>query len=182
MSKEEILIEVTTADGTRTDTRVIDAQAVKLSLQRLSHFVSQIIPDGGTGLALEEISMPVRITESGEVVLVGHQAPTGGMTMTLHFRRRAEGFAPVAAVLPSLSFANLEALLRASRWREANIETWRLLCQALQKPKDSAITAADLEQLPCAILQQMDGLWVKHSQGRFGFSVQQRISSQVVGQ
>ncbi|NJK35435.1 MAG: hypothetical protein HC919_11060 [Oscillatoriales cyanobacterium SM2_2_1] len=181
MSKEEILIEVTTADGTRTDTRVIDAQAVKLSLQRLSHFVSQIIPDGGTGLALEEVSMPVRITESGEVVLVGHQSSSGGLTMTLHFRRRAEGFVPVAALVPTLSFASLEELLRVGKWREANIETWRLLCQALQKPKDSAITAADLEQLPCAVIQQMDALWVKHSKGRFGFSVQQRITSQVVG-
>jgi len=49
------------------------------------------------------------------------------------------------------------------------------MCHALSKPINSYLFSSDIEKLPCEDLQIIDQLWVKYSQGRFGFTVQQQI-------
>jgi hypothetical protein len=47
--------------------------------------------------------------------------------------------------------------------------------QVLSKRGSDYFTEEDLMTFPCADLLRIDGLWVQHSQGRFGFSVQKAI-------
>jgi hypothetical protein len=69
----------------------------------------------------------------------------------------------------------LESLIQSGDWLKADEETYRLMIEAVGKEKGDLFTLYDLRNLPCKDLLAIDQLWVNHSQGRFGFSVQQKI-------
>ncbi len=60
-----------------------------------------------------------------------------------------------------------------------NQETWDILCQALGQRHGYYLKNGDLEKLSCDDLWIIDKLWVKYSNGRFGFSVQEYIYKEV---
>ena len=66
-------------------------------------------------------------------------------------------------------------MLARKKWKEADQQTWDVLCQALGKARGQYLFNNDIEKLPCSDLQTIDKLWVKYSEGQFGFSVQNRI-------
>ncbi|MEE3717153.1 GUN4 domain-containing protein [Tumidithrix elongata RA019] len=188
MSSEEFLIEFVAQDGSanipRTEIKAIDAQAIKANVRKLANLVQQFAlePDQTGELELDEVSVSVKITEKGEVVLLSGQ--TTGM-MTLHFRRSAKGnqgkIAPVAQKAPNyiskigVDYSNLQHLLAAGKWQEANQETWNVMCQALHKAKGTHLSPEDINKIPCQDFSMIDRLWQEYSQGRFGFSVQNRL-------
>ncbi len=49
------------------------------------------------------------------------------------------------------------------------------MIRAVGKKSDDRFTRDDLLNFPCADLLTIDRLWVKHSNGKFGFSVQKQI-------
>jgi hypothetical protein len=73
-----------------------------------------------------------------------------------------------------VSYQRLEELLAAGRWQEADEETRSLLLGIVNR-QNLWLREEDIKQLPCLDLQSCDNLWVKYSQGRFGFSVQTRV-------
>lgn len=77
-----------------------------------------------------------------------------------------------------LDYSHLQDLLAARKWKAADRETRELLCQSVGHSPHGYLDRRDIQNLPCEDLQTIDRLWVKYSQGRFGFSVQQRIYRQ----
>jgi hypothetical protein len=69
----------------------------------------------------------------------------------------------------------LESLLQAQKWREADEETYRLMITTVGKEEGQLFEEEELLNFPCEELLGIDGLWVKYSQGKFGFSVQKQI-------
>ncbi|MBE9111448.1 GUN4 domain-containing protein [Nodosilinea sp. LEGE 07298] len=74
-----------------------------------------------------------------------------------------------------IDYRNLRDLLKAGQWREADQETYRLMITTVGKKEEQRFDHKDLEEFPCEDLLTLDRLWVKYSQGKFGFSVQKRI-------
>lgn len=72
-------------------------------------------------------------------------------------------------------YAKLEEYLKAQQWEEANEETYRLMITAVGKEDGQGFESEELLNFPCEELRAIDGLWVKHSNGHFGFSVQKKI-------
>jgi len=76
------------------------------------------------------------------------------------------------------NYSQLEQLLQANNWKEAN-ELTSLRIRAVSKTRisDGSVypTISSFSHLPCADFQAIDQLWVKYSSDRFGFSVQRRI-------
>jgi hypothetical protein len=72
-------------------------------------------------------------------------------------------------------YAKLEALMQAGEWEAADEETDRLMTTTMGKDERAWLRRQDLETFPCADLLVIDRLWVKHSNGKFGFSVQKQI-------
>jgi hypothetical protein len=86
--------------------------------------------------------------------------------------------AELEALRPTLRtfrYARLEELLRTGNWREADQETYRLMITTVGKEEGQWFDPEDLLNFPCEDLKAIDGLWVKYSQGKFGFSVQKQI-------
>lgn len=76
----------------------------------------------------------------------------------------------------------LAEYLQKGLWKEADYETTFILYQITIKAysgadkKNTHIDVTDYyEKFPCEILREIDDLWVKYSNGKFGFSVQRDI-------
>jgi hypothetical protein len=72
-------------------------------------------------------------------------------------------------------YAKLRDLLAAKDWKAADQETADRMFEVMDRQKEGWLDFADIEQFPCRDLRNIDSLWVKYSQGRFGFSVQKKI-------
>ena len=82
-------------------------------------------------------------------------------------------------------FSILMQLLSKYNWKDANIETTRLLIEVLGRSKLGPLDARpnhvgmlgdrDIANLPCADLITIDNLWKHYSNGHFGYSIQAQI-------
>jgi hypothetical protein len=80
-----------------------------------------------------------------------------------------------------IDYTRLHDLLKAQNWREADKETYRAMIQAMGKKDGDWFTSDEHLNFPCTDLRTIDGLWVKYSNGYFGFSVQKEIYLSVGG-
>ncbi|PHM10873.1 GUN4 domain-containing protein [Nostoc sp. 'Peltigera malacea cyanobiont' DB3992] len=80
-----------------------------------------------------------------------------------------------------VDYTKLRDLLAARNWKEADNETYLVMLQAVGREKSDWLRPDELLNFPCADLQTIDGLWVKYSNGHFGFSVQKNIYLEVGG-
>lgn len=75
----------------------------------------------------------------------------------------------------------LEKALAAGNWKEANRLTSLGILDLAGQRKRGYLVATDTRKLSCQSLKQIDQLWVKYSQGRFGLSVQAQIWQNLKG-
>ncbi|MEA5471310.1 serine/threonine-protein kinase [Spirulina sp. 06S082] len=83
-------------------------------------------------------------------------------------------------VTPS-RYQRLEALLKGGKWREADEETGKVMCQVAGREEERCLNTESIDNFPCEDLRAIDQLWIKYSKGRFGFSVQKRIYQSLGG-
>ena len=83
-------------------------------------------------------------------------------------------------VTPS-RYQRLETLLKGGKWREADGETAKVMCQVAGREKEGWLNTESIDNFPCEDLRAIDQLWIKYSKGRFGFSVQKRIYQSLGG-
>ena len=74
-----------------------------------------------------------------------------------------------------IDYTRLRDLLKPQDWRAADQETYEAMIRAVGKKSGDWFTQDELLNFPCADLLTIDRLWVKYSQGKFGFSVQKKI-------
>ncbi|MDD1468260.1 GUN4 domain-containing protein, partial [Dolichospermum sp. ST_sed5] len=74
-----------------------------------------------------------------------------------------------------MDYKKLRDLLAQGKWKEADEETVRIMLAVGKREKESWLDTKSLDNFPCEDLHIIDKLWVKHSNGKFGFSVQQKI-------
>lgn len=72
-------------------------------------------------------------------------------------------------------YESLETSLKNSQWQEADYETYRLMITTVGKEEGQYLSPEELLNFPCDALQTLDRLWVSHSKGKYGFSVQKEI-------
>ena len=89
--------------------------------------------------------------------------------------RKAEQFSGVASAVLDAKYANLERYLKNGQWREADDETYRLMIMEVGKEEGQRFGPEALLNFPCKPLRVIDELWVRHSNGKFGFSVQTKL-------
>ena len=75
----------------------------------------------------------------------------------------------------NIDYTQLRNLLKAGKWKEANQETADRMCEAMGRQEEGWLRVEDIRQFPCADLRTINQLWVKYSDGKFGFSIQKKI-------
>jgi hypothetical protein len=74
-----------------------------------------------------------------------------------------------------IDYAPLRDMLKAGKWHDADRATWRVMCAAAGRQEEGYLRVEDVERFPCEDLRTIDQLWVKYSDGKFGFSIQKQI-------
>ncbi|HEY9666635.1 MAG TPA: serine/threonine-protein kinase [Coleofasciculaceae cyanobacterium] len=74
-----------------------------------------------------------------------------------------------------IDYRTLRNLLATEKWKEADRETLSIMLKVSNREKEGWLREKDLAKFPCKDLHTIDQLWVRYSNGRFGFSVQKRI-------
>ncbi len=80
-----------------------------------------------------------------------------------------------------VDYTKLRDYLSDKKWKEADQETWAVMCQSVSMTAGTQLEINQISQLPCEDLQIADRLWMQYSQDRFGFSVQKQIYEGVKG-
>ena len=87
---------------------------------------------------------------------------------------RLESNSEVINTIPSW-YQKLKQFLEAGKWKEADEETFRIMLAVTQREKEGWLNETSIDNFPCDDLRTIDDLWIKYSNGRFGFSVQNQI-------
>ncbi|MEH2336489.1 GUN4 domain-containing protein [Nostoc sp.] len=74
-----------------------------------------------------------------------------------------------------VDYRRLRDLLKAGQWKEADQETLTVMLKASDREHEGWLNSESINNFPCTDLRTIDQLWVKYSDGHFGFSVQKRI-------
>ena len=80
-----------------------------------------------------------------------------------------------------VDYTKLRDLLASGKWKEADQETANKMLEVAGRTEEGWLRVEDIDQFPCEDLRTIDQLWVKYSNGRFGFSVQKRIYESLGG-
>ncbi|MEH2413584.1 GUN4 domain-containing protein [Nostoc sp.] len=141
---------------------------------------------GDSELALENLKEAITLNpeDSQEVIRV---------SPSFDSLRNDERFIGLMESSVGLDYSNLKKLLAENKWREADIETAKLMCLAVTNHdkrlniivKDArAYTELNNERIvkiPAIDLNTLDKLWLNYSEGKFGFSVQKEIYQSLGG-
>jgi serine/threonine protein kinase len=80
-----------------------------------------------------------------------------------------------------VDYRQLDLLLASEKWKEADQETVKKMLEVADRTSEGWLRDEDIDRFPCEDLRTIDQLWVKYSNGRFGFSVQKRIYESLGG-
>ncbi|MBD2515450.1 GUN4 domain-containing protein [Nostoc sp. FACHB-973] len=80
-----------------------------------------------------------------------------------------------------VNYTKLRDFLAARNWKAADNETYLVMLQAVGREQGDWLRPEELLNFPCTDLHTIDRLWVKYSNGHFGFSVQKNIYLEVGG-
>ncbi len=82
---------------------------------------------------------------------------------------------PIVSNASGFDYSQLNRLLKSGNWKAADEETAKMMLAVAGQTQRGYLDNDDIKNFPCDDLRIIDGLWVKHSNGRFGFSVQKQI-------
>jgi len=80
-----------------------------------------------------------------------------------------------------VDYSQLDRLLASGKWKEADEETLKKMLEEAGRTEEGWLKSEDIHRFPYEDLRTIDQLWVKYSNGRFGFSVQKRIYESLGG-
>lgn len=81
---------------------------------------------------------------------------------------------PLLSSEKNVDYIKLRDLLAAGKWEEADKETADKILEVIEKDTWQKVTLKDIGNFPCEDLRTIDQLWVKYSEGRFGFSIKKK--------
>jgi hypothetical protein len=80
-----------------------------------------------------------------------------------------------------MDYRKLRDLLAARKWQEADKETLRVILAVAKREQEGWLNTSSIDNFSCEDLHIIDQLWVKYSNGKFGFSVQRKIYQSLGG-
>ncbi|MEH1769870.1 GUN4 domain-containing protein [Nostoc sp.] len=74
-----------------------------------------------------------------------------------------------------IDYRKLQELLAEQKWQEADKETYSTMLKICEREEEGWLDDGEIKRFPRHDLYIINKLWVQYSEGKFGFSVQQRI-------
>ncbi|MCL2926718.1 MAG: GUN4 domain-containing protein [Trichodesmium sp. MAG_R01] len=80
-----------------------------------------------------------------------------------------------------VDYTRLYELLAARRWKEADYETYQRMIEVVGRESQGWLRIEDTKNFPSQDLGIIDKLWLRYSNGMFGFSVQKQVYQSLGG-
>ncbi|BAY24053.1 GUN4 domain-containing protein [Calothrix sp. NIES-2100] len=74
-----------------------------------------------------------------------------------------------------INYSKLRDLLAENKWQEADKETSTYMLRISEREEENWLDDGDIKKFPRHDLRIINNLWIKYSDGKFGFSVQKQI-------
>lgn len=137
----------------------------------ISNYISKQLTDQRKVLGIAEVNFvstaPLSAVE--ETGLMG--VTNNNVTLTKEFPNNQD-----------IDYTQLRDLLDQHKWKEADIETTKLMLKVMMKNYWNEVYKEDIDNFSCQDIHTIDQLWEQYSYGYFGFSIQQTIWSEMGGQ
>ncbi len=134
------------------------------------------------GMEMDETKRPQSVEKWLAMLpqATGNWGQRGGVSPTIPSPQPAPQ--PVNLIsAKGVDYRQLDRLLASGKWKEADEETANKMLEVAGRTEEGWLRSEDIDRFPCADLRTIDQLWVKYSNGRFGFSVQKRIYESLGG-
>ncbi|MHC5610735.1 MAG: GUN4 domain-containing protein [Nostoc sp.] len=92
----------------------------------------------------------------------------------LHLSQLAEELTLVSHT-SGIDYRKLQELLAEQKWQDADKETYSTMLKICEREEEGWLDDGEIKRFPRHDLYIINKLWVQYSEGKFGFSVQQRI-------
>ncbi len=125
-----------------------------------------------------EVKIPAGVRSGQRLRLAGQGQNGGDLYLGLQVQPQPE---PEMVSAKGVGYSRLRDLLKAGKWKEADQETGKRMCEVAGRTKEGWLREADIDHFPCEDLRTIDQLWVHYSDGKFGFSVQAKIYRELGG-
>ncbi|MBG1264992.1 GUN4 domain-containing protein [Nostoc sp. WHI] len=135
----------------------------------ISNYISKQLTDQIKVLGIAEISF-VPTAPLSAVEEIGLMKLTNNVTLTKEFPSNK-----------NIDYTQLRDFLEQHKWKEADIETTKLMLKVMIKSYWNEVYKEDIDNFSCQDIHTIDQLWEQYSYGYFGFSIQQTIWSEMGG-
>ncbi|MDZ7968492.1 MAG: GUN4 domain-containing protein [Nostoc sp. DedSLP03] len=137
----------------------------------ISNYISKQLTDQRKMLGIAEVDFvsTVSLSTVEETGLI--ELTDNNLTLTKEFFSNKD-----------INYTQLQYLLSQHNWKEADIETAKLMLKVMKKNYWNEVYKEDIDNFCCQDIHILDELWEQYSYGYFGFSVQQTIWSEMGGQ
>ena len=78
-----------------------------------------------------------------------------------------------------VSYTKLANLLAKHRFRQADKETAEKILSVAKQELYGKLESADIKKFPCKDMRTINNLWLAHSGGKFGFTVQTKLYEEI---
>lgn len=82
---------------------------------------------------------------------------------------------------PAGDYTHLEALLSNHQWKEADLETAKIVLAVTGQTSQGYLSQPDFSNIPCSDLAKIDQLWLNASEGKFGLTLQRQLYQNMGG-
>nr|WP_235720143.1 GUN4 domain-containing protein [Limnospira maxima] len=157
------------------------SQAIASQLPSQSQAIASQLPSQSQAIASQLPSQSQAIASQlpSQSQAIASQLPSQSQAIASQLDESiTEAVADITSIVSSSSgfdYSQLDRLLKSGQWEAADEETTKMMCRVAGKTSRRYLDDDDIKNFPGEDLRIIDGLWVKHSRGRFGFSVQKQI-------
>ncbi|CDM96012.1 GUN4 domain-containing protein [Limnospira indica] len=157
------------------------SQAITSQLPSQSQAIASQLPSQSQAIASQLPSQSQAIASQlpSQSQAIASQLPSQSQAIASQLDESiTEAVADITPIVSSSSgfdYSQLDRLLKSGQWEAADEETTKMMCRVAGKTSRRYLDDDDIKNFPGEDLRIIDGLWVKHSRGRFGFSVQKQI-------
>ncbi|MFN6530374.1 GUN4 domain-containing protein [Nostoc sp. ChiSLP03a] len=137
----------------------------------ISNYISKQLTDQRKMLGIAEVDFVSTVSLSTVKETGLMELTDNNLTLTKEFFSNKD-----------INYTQLQYLLSQHKWKEADIETAKLMLKVMKKNYWNEVYKEDIDNFCCQDIHTIDELWEQYSYGYFGFSVQETIWSEMGGQ
>ncbi|KDR59279.1 GUN4 domain-containing protein, partial [Limnospira platensis] len=150
-------------------------EAIASQLQSQNKAIASQLQSQSQAIASSQLQSQSQLESQIEAIASQLQSQNEAIASQLQSITEAVQETPIVSSSSGFDYTKLNRLLKSGYWKAADDETAKMMLAVAGQTQRGYLDENDIKNFPGEDLRIIDGLWVKHSNGLFGFSVQKQI-------